>query len=129
MTARPLSRQLALAWGAVTLAGAALAPWLGRQIDRLPGCPFHAVTGWPCPACGSGRALAALTHGELLAALAWNPLAVGAVAGFGCLGVAALAGELAGRPLREPRVLPGWARLAVPLALVVDWIYVAWKLG
>jgi hypothetical protein len=39
-----------------------------------PACPFHALTGWDCPGCGSTRALAALLHGELWRALSLNPL-------------------------------------------------------
>lgn len=129
MTRRPLSRQLAVAWGAVALALVALVPWLARQTARLPACPLRAATGWPCPGCGSGRALTALAHGELAAALAWNPLAVVALVAFGAAGVAALAAELAGRPLAEPRELPGWARVALPLSLVADWLYLTWKLA
>jgi len=129
LTTRPLSRQLALGWGAAALAGAALVPWLGRRVDRLPACPLQAATGWPCPACGSGRALAALAHGELGVAFAWNPLAVAAFAAFALAGLAAAAGELAGRPLGEPRTLPAWARVTLPLALAADWLYLTWKLG
>src|SRR5258708_25879013 len=29
----------------------------------LPSCPFHALTGWLCPLCGSLRAVHALLHG------------------------------------------------------------------
>jgi hypothetical protein len=39
-----------------------------------PACPFHALTGWLCPGCGSTRALSALLHGEWLRAFAFNPL-------------------------------------------------------
>jgi len=31
----------------------------------FPVCPFHAVTGWWCPGCGTTRALHALLHGHL----------------------------------------------------------------
>jgi hypothetical protein len=128
LTAQPLPRQFALAWGAVALAGAALVPWLGPRTAALPACPLHVATGWPCPACGSGRALAALADGDLAGALGWNPLAVAAFVAFGAAGVLALAAELAGRPLREPRTLPGWMRVALPLAVVADWLYLTWAL-
>ena len=42
----------------------------------LPPCPFLALTGWLCPGCGSTRALHALLHGDLVRALAMNPLLV-----------------------------------------------------
>jgi hypothetical protein len=42
----------------------------------FPSCPFHAITGWLCPFCGSLRAVHALLRGAPLAALAFNPLVV-----------------------------------------------------
>lgn len=35
-------------------------------------CPFKLLTGWDCPACGSLRAVADLTHGQVLAAVHSN---------------------------------------------------------
>ncbi len=40
----------------------------------FPSCPFHALTGWLCPLCGSLRAVHALLTGGLTAALAFNPV-------------------------------------------------------
>jgi Protein of unknown function (DUF2752) len=64
-----------LAW---CLSGAAVAFVLFRfppeHFAFYPACPFHTLTGWDCPGCGSTRALAALLHGELLRALSLNPL-------------------------------------------------------
>lgn len=45
-----------------------------RAGSTLPPCPFHALTGLYCPGCGTTRALAAFSHGDFFAALAWNPL-------------------------------------------------------
>jgi hypothetical protein len=42
----------------------------------FPPCPFHELTGWWCPGCGSTRALHQLLHGHLAAAFWLNPLAV-----------------------------------------------------
>ena len=41
-----------------------------------PVCPWHALTGWDCPGCGTLRALHQLTHGNLAAAWRLNPLTV-----------------------------------------------------
>jgi hypothetical protein len=42
-----------------------------------PLCLFHQLTGLHCPGCGTLRAIHQLLHGNVSAALASNPLAVG----------------------------------------------------
>jgi hypothetical protein len=42
-------------------------------------CPFHALTGWYCPACGGLRMVHDLLHGDLTAAAHDNALAIPAV--------------------------------------------------
>lgn len=42
----------------------------------FPECPFHLLTGWFCPGCGSQRALSSLLHGNLLEAMHNNILMV-----------------------------------------------------
>ena len=37
-------------------------------------CPVYAVTGLPCPACGSTRAVLALLRGGFWESLRWHPL-------------------------------------------------------
>jgi hypothetical protein len=59
--------------GALTLALAAFDP---ATTWWFPSCPFHAITGWLCPLCGSLRAAHALLRGAPFAALAFNPLFV-----------------------------------------------------
>ena len=39
-------------------------------------CPLRALTGYYCPGCGTLRGLHRLLHGNLAAALAYNPLMV-----------------------------------------------------
>lgn len=41
----------------------------------FPSCPLHAWAGWLCPGCGTLRAMHALVHGHVLAALHDNLLA------------------------------------------------------
>jgi hypothetical protein len=125
LSRRPLSRAVAFAWAAAALAGAILLPLAGHFAERLPACPWRAATGWPCASCGSGHALRALAAGDLGAALAANALIVAAALAFAGLGLAAGVAELRGRPLAEPRTMPGWARLALPAALAAQWLYLA----
>ena len=92
----------------------------------LPECKFRAVTGVPCLGCGSTRAALALSRGEWLAALTWNPaaalgaLVVGVVflvwlvdLVFGTRGIANSKRCLTGAPL-------AWA---VGVGLALNWIY------
>jgi hypothetical protein len=46
----------------------------------LPGCAFRELTGLPCATCGSTRMVQALLSGDLLQAIAWNPLVFVALA-------------------------------------------------
>jgi hypothetical protein len=61
----------------VTVAAAALVAAFDPSTTWwFPPCPFHAITGWLCPLCGSSRAIHALLRGAPAAALAFNPLIV-----------------------------------------------------
>ena len=43
-------------------------------LKRTPPCLFYVTTGLYCVGCGSGRAFLALLHGELYAAIRYQPL-------------------------------------------------------
>ena len=61
--------------GSVLLLGVAgSALWLRLGLP-LPGCGFREWTGLPCATCGTTRMVRALLSGDLLEAMAWNPLA------------------------------------------------------
>lgn len=50
---------------------------VGRLLPILsyaPDCVFRGLTGIPCPTCGSTRSVVHLAHGDILSALAMNPL-------------------------------------------------------
>lgn len=115
-------------YGALTvLIGGSAAAW-GFLFPgaHLPACPFHALTGLPCPTCGTTRALAALTHGRIAAALAWNPLA--AVAAVSCLlaGAASTARRLTGLEAVRLETSPKEqtaARVGAILLIGANWAY------
>ena len=66
-------------------------------------CPFLLATGWDCPLCGGTRLGAALLHGDVLAAIAFNPLvSLGLVVLTG-LGVLWTIEALGGPAVRLPR--------------------------
>ena len=47
-----------------------------RNPGNYPICPFLGLTGYHCPGCGTLRALHQLLHGNVIAALGYNPLTI-----------------------------------------------------
>jgi hypothetical protein len=45
-------------------------------VDPVPPCPLRALTGLPCPLCGSTRGVLAAVHGDLGRALSLNPASI-----------------------------------------------------
>ncbi|WP_166904660.1 DUF2752 domain-containing protein [Mycobacterium sp. DL440] len=62
----------------------------------FPGCPFKALTGWNCPACGGLRMTHDLLHGDVGAAVVDN---VFALVGLPALAVWLLVRWQLGKPL------------------------------
>jgi len=44
------------------------------ETQILPPCPVLQLTGWQCPGCGGTRAMYSLLHGDVVQAVAMNPL-------------------------------------------------------
>ena len=67
---------------ALALAGAALAVlWRTGTLSSGPIlCPFRLVTGLPCPACGTTRAVGAMLSGDFESAWSLNPVGLLVVA-------------------------------------------------
>src|SRR4051794_8882384 len=91
------------------LGAAAAAGWVAAVDPSEPGhyptCPFLFLTGWYCPGCGSLRCLHALSHGDVGAAVSFNPLTV-----VGLLAVIGLWAAWAQRRItgRPRRAAPAW---------------------
>ena len=109
-----------LIWTSVGLATLVVVWLMGDAVsEALGACAFHAVTGWPCPSCGSTRACLAFLRGDVMQAFRWHPVATLLPFAFAAYAVYA-AGALAGR---WPRLRVEWSdegwRLARALTLVV----------
>lgn len=92
----------------------------------LPACGLRAMTSLPCPGCGGTRAVIAFFQGELLQALAYNPLVV-----FFCLLWTGVALNLLLFKTLGYRVHWKWLNLSyrarfllAAAALLVDWVAV-----
>ena len=121
----PEERQVALLWGVVTAASIVLRPlWLALA-PLAPRCPFRALTGVPCPTCGTTHAAVALLHGHVGAALAANPLAAVAGIVFVVGGVSAPVWVALRGPIPQlPTPLPRWMRALMGAILLASWAYV-----
>lgn len=97
------------------------------RLDRLPFaiCTFKALTGLPCPTCGSTRAAAHLARLDLAGGLAMNPLFVAGAALLAAWGLVDLLLLPRGRAVAL-EVSPGLARVlrvAAVAAIVANWAY------
>jgi hypothetical protein len=116
--------------GALIAVGCALtAVWLRLGLPR-PICVLREWTGIPCPTCGTTRLLEALLSGDILGALAWNPLVfffLAAVAMWTALSATRFALRLpTWRPVLSPRERLAAGVLAVA-GLIGGWAWVVWR--
>lgn len=91
----------------------------------LPPCLFHALTSWPCPACGLTTSFAHMARLNVVAAFAAHPLGVPLFLATLAAVPLSLAGALRGWPFGAtwrrfglPRGLP-WAAVAIMAAWIV----------
>ena len=123
-------RRTEAAWillaGAYALAGLAVARFVPAAVRALPGCPFLALTGLPCPTCGVSRAALALARGDLPEAFARHPCATLAavliLAAVPWAAVHVCAPRAIPLPRLDPRHAVHAAR-AFAVALLANWAY------
>ncbi|OHT89200.1 DUF2752 domain-containing protein [Mycobacteroides saopaulense] len=125
--AAPLASRLAApaAVASVTAASCA-AIWLGDPTTPggvLPVCPFKALTGLDCPACGGLRMVYSLLHGDVLGALRYNAVALVAVAFLAICFVAWTRSRWRGEPDWNPPWLRGWVP-TITLTVFVAWFVI-----
>jgi hypothetical protein len=116
---------LGLIFGAIGALGAVVVGLLHLDRMKLPLCYVKALTGLPCPTCGSTRAAGRLFDLDLPGAFAMNPLAT-----LAALAIAAWAlGDLVLLPRRRVlgiEVAPRAAaalRIGIVVAAVLNWAY------
>ncbi len=120
----------------VTVGGLAVAMTLflvdPHEPGHYPSCPFLAITGLYCPGCGALRATHDLLHGDVLGAVARNPLTLLALP-YLLLGLVAWIMRTSGLPAPRSTSLPAstiWLILGVVLAFTVlrnlpGWIWLS----
>lgn len=116
------------AWhtAAPVLAAAGAAALVVLRDPHVPGlwptCPWLAMTGTSCPACGAMRGLERLVHGDVVAAIGHNALLVPtlAVLAWGWLTWATDRHPRFGRWPALPR--PRWLPRTVALLVAIFWV-------
>jgi len=94
--------------------------------ERLPPCVFHQVTGYPCPTCGTTRAILALAGGRWREAALINPLVIlGSALFFAWLIGGWIVYGASGRfPTSR---IPAWAlwpvRVGVVMLVTANWVW------
>ena len=117
-------RVIAALWAASS-AGVLLASnYAGAIAAWLPACPFRRWTGLPCLTCGGTRAVLALCRGDLLGALAFNPLVTGSAITFVAGGLIAPIWIALGRRVPTMTSLSLRARGLLLMAIVASWVVV-----
>lgn len=82
-------RRVAALWAVCAVSAVILRPVWIAAAGLLAPCPWHAWTGWPCPGCGTTRAILRLLDADLTGAFAVNPLSASGAAAFIVGGLAA----------------------------------------
>lgn len=90
------SQRMPVRTAALVAAAAVTGSLLASGAVPLP-CPVQLVTGLDCPFCGGSRMLAALTAGEVPAALGFNAFALLVVVPVVCAVLVAMARQELGR--------------------------------
>ncbi|MET9831477.1 DUF2752 domain-containing protein [Streptomyces sp. NPDC006385] len=91
-----------------------------NEPGHYPACPLLQYTGVYCPGCGGLRSAHAVVHGDVLAALQDNALAVAGYAVFAVLWTVWVVRAARGRPFRlELGPVQLWAAGALALVFTV----------
>lgn len=87
-----------------------------------PRCPFNYLTGWLCPGCGSQRAISALLHAELGAALRLNLLMICSLPLIGYSAVGYVVNAFSSRKLPQRFLYKPWFAKGVLVVVVLFFI-------
>ena len=100
-------------WLLLAAAGVYLFLFEPGQTGFFPTCPFHTLTGFNCPGCGTTRALHQLLHGNVVAAFELNPLTILLLPVLAYALVSFTRSAITGRPMPEIYLPPKLIWLSV----------------
>ena len=115
----------------IGLATAVLAFQSDRLVNALPSCPIKALTGKDCPGCGTGRALAELSHLNILKAFDQNALSTTLMLGLICYGLGTGLSIFQLPDLRGGKLISIYTPISVVAIFVIFWLarIASWPIG
>lgn len=124
--ADPEDRRVAVLWAVCAVSVIVLRPLWIAAAGLLAPCPWRQWTGWPCPGCGSTRAMLHLLDADVVGAFAWNPLTTFGAVIFVAGGLAAPVWLACGgrAPSLALRLRPIWSAVMAALFLS-NWAWLA----
>ena len=102
-----------------------------RFVNALPSCPIKALTGRDCPGCGTGRALAELSHLNILKAFDQNALSTTLMLGLICYGLGTGLSIFQLPVLRGGKLISIFTPISVAAIFVIFWLArtASWPIG
>jgi len=115
----------------IGIASALLAFRSNRLVNALPSCPIKALTGSDCPGCGTGRALAELSHLNILKAFDKNALSTLSIIGLFCYGIGLGSSVIKLPSLRNGILTTLYTPLFVIAIFAIFWLarIASWPIG
>ncbi len=115
----------------IGLASAVLAFQSNRFVNALPSCPIKALTGKDCPGCGTGRAIAELSHLNILKSFDQNALSTILIIAFVGYGIGLGTSVIKFPSLRNGILTSLYTPLFVIAIFAIFWLarIASWPLG
>ena len=115
----------------IGLATAVLAFQSDRLVNALPSCPIKALTGKDCPGCGTGRALAELSHLNISKAFDQNALSTTLMLSLICYGLGTELSIFQLPDLRGGKLISIYTPISVVAIFVIFWLarIASWPIG
>jgi hypothetical protein len=103
---------------AIAFAAAILLRFPPERYGFYPQCPFHQLFNLQCPGCGTTRALVAMLHGDIAAAIHFNALAATFFPLAASYAIFTYEKYLKREPIRPPTLPPATVYAALGITLV-----------
>jgi hypothetical protein len=116
---------LGLIYGGIGIFGFVGARFFSKLIALVPPCPFHSITGLPCPSCGTTRSGILLSQFRVLEAFRTNPFFVLVCVGVAIWALSAFILHIMGKRMRIVRFNESTPLIRVLLigTILANWIY------